>query len=126
MNRAERQRRAAIWALSYFKAPPAVPKISGLADAALCLDALAAGKTPERARIIAGALALDTLVTWCGAERDIRDAAAGLSILACGGSLDLDAAGQVRAGRLAEAFRSIAGRQEPEDLPAVSHASHFS
>jgi hypothetical protein len=123
MNRAERQRRAAIWALSYFKAPPAPPKISGV-DAALCLDALAAGKTPERARIIAGALALDTLVTWCGAERDIRDAAAGLSILACGGSLDLDAAGQVRASRLADAVRSVAGCRE--ELPSTSRASHYS
>jgi hypothetical protein len=38
--------------------------IAGLEDAAACLDALAADEIPDRARLIAAALTLDTLVFW--------------------------------------------------------------
>ena len=79
---------------------------SGLANAAAALDDLAAGRVPDRARLIAGALALDTL-RWSGvADRDILDAATGLTTLKTGGTLDLDAKGRARAAALAVAVRA--------------------
>jgi hypothetical protein len=77
---------------------------AGLEDAAATLDALAAGATPDRTRDIVGALALDAL-TWSTTSRDILDAAAGLGIIATGGTLDLDALGRRRARQLAHAVR---------------------
>ena len=65
---------------------------AGSEDAAATLDALAAGAAPDRTRAIVGALALDAL-TWATSSRDILDAAAGLAIIATGGTLDLDDAG---------------------------------
>ena len=86
---------------------PLSTPISGLSDAALALDALAAGTQPDRARLIAGALALDTLIKTTSASRDLLDAAAGLQILATGGTLDLDEAGRLRARQFAEAVRQL-------------------
>jgi hypothetical protein len=87
--------------------------IAGLEEAALVLDApFAAGEAPDRARVIVGALALDTLAAWDGADRDLRDAAAGLQTLACGGSLDLDEAGRRRARQLAMGARAMTKLEE--------------
>ena len=82
---------------------------AGLSDAASALDDLAAGTQPDRARVIAGALALDTLTRTTRPSRDLQDAAAGLQIIATGGSLDLDDAGRLRARQLAEAVRQAGG-----------------
>lgn len=76
-----------------------------LLDAAYCLDELAAGRIPDRTRLLTGALALDTLRLKGGADRDLLDAAAGLETLATGGTLDLSEAGQARAAFLAAAVR---------------------
>ena len=83
-----------------------------LFDAASALDELAAGRTPDRASVIAGALALDTLVQGGGADRELLDAAAGLEMLATGGDLSLDATGRERAARLAMAVRRAAALQK--------------
>jgi hypothetical protein len=79
--------------------------IAGLEDAARVLDSLAAGETPDHTDIVCGALGLDTLTRWTMASRDLLDATAGLRILACGGSLDLDRIGRLRAKALADAVR---------------------
>jgi hypothetical protein len=76
-----------------------------LHKAAIALDALAAGETPDRATLLAGALALESL-SRSHPERDVLDAAAGLHALATGGRLSLDEAGRERAGRLAEIVRA--------------------
>jgi hypothetical protein len=52
-------------------------------------------------------LALDTLIKTTSASRDLLDAAAGLQILATGGTLDLDEAGRLRARQFAEAVRQL-------------------
>jgi hypothetical protein len=75
-----------------------------LHQAASVLDELAAGIQPDRARLIAAALALDTLVRTTNAGRDLQDAAAGLQILATGGTLDLDEAGAFAPGNLPRRF----------------------
>jgi hypothetical protein len=87
--------------------PPLNTPIPGLNDAALVLDALAAGTQPARARLIAGALALDTLIKTTTPSRNLLDAAAGLQILATGGTLDLDEAGRLRARQFADAVRQL-------------------
>jgi hypothetical protein len=61
---------------------------------------------PDRARLLSGALALDTLQQSGQADRDLLDAAAGLETLARGGTLDLDAGGRERAATLAAAVRA--------------------
>lgn len=81
---------------------------TGLWDAAAVLEDQAAGRTPDRARVLAGALALDSLCQAGSADRDILDAAAGLRMLAEARTFDLDAEGRARAGRLAEAVRKAA------------------
>lgn len=78
-----------------------------LADAAAALDDLAAGRTPDRTRLLCGALTLDALRLRGEADRDILDAAAGLEILATGGTLDLDDTGRARAAHLASAVRHL-------------------
>lgn len=83
-----------------------------LVDAALVLDALAAGDTPDQARLLSGALALDALVRKGLADRDLLDAAAGLETIATGGILDLDAVGRGRAATLAVAVRRAAAQLE--------------
>jgi hypothetical protein len=73
-------------------------KVSGLADAVHALTELAAGRTPERSRLLAGALALSARVQH---DRDLLDAAAGLNAWAAGG-VELDDRDRARAGFLAE------------------------
>jgi hypothetical protein len=80
--------------------------LDSLESAAAVLDALAAGRVPDRAAVLAGALALNT---WCSRrapDRDLKDAAAGLETLATGGALDLDATGRQRAANLAAILRA--------------------
>ena len=79
--------------------PPLNTPIPGLSDVAAVLDAFAAGLQPDRTRLIAAALALDTLIKTTTPSRDLLDAAAGLQILATRGTLDLDDAGRRRAIR---------------------------
>jgi hypothetical protein len=79
-----------------------------LLDAAVALDDLAAGRAPDRARLLAGVLALDTLRRAGGADRDMLDAAAALEAIATGGALDLNETDRARAGRLAAAVRALA------------------
>jgi hypothetical protein len=87
--------------------------IRRLADAAAVLDELAAGLQPDRARLIAAALALDTLIKTTTPSRDLLDAAAGLQILATGGTLDLDEAGRSRARKFADTVRQIIVDRDP-------------
>ena len=82
-----------------------------LIDAAYALDEQAAGRMPDHRRLLLGALALDTLMNRGCADRDIRDAAAGLKYLAEGGTLDLDESGRQRAGYLANRVRAVAHEQ---------------
>jgi hypothetical protein len=55
--------------------------------------------------VLAAALALTAHCSRTDASRDMRDAAAGLEILATGGTLDLDASGRQRAAKLAGLVR---------------------
>lgn len=80
-----------------------------IVDAADVLDDLAAGRTPDRAKLIAGALALHTIVQQGRASRDILDAAAGIETVATGGILELEASGRERAAVLAIVIRNVAG-----------------
>ena len=87
-----------------------------MADAAFSLAEIAAGRVPSRSRLIAGALALDTLVKRGEFDRDLLDAAQGLSLAATGLALDLDDAGQARVAHLAAvvaARAGLAGRPQP-------------
>jgi hypothetical protein len=86
---------------------------SGLADAVYALEELASGRNPDRVRVIAGALALNTLIHRGENDRDVLDAAAGLASVTTGGSLDLDEAGRRRAGVLADVVRRIAAGVAP-------------
>jgi len=81
---------------------------NGLLDAASVLEARAAGRLPDRAQLLAGALALDTLCRAEVVDRDLLDAAADLQMLVNGRGPDLDAAGRARAAHLAEAVRKVA------------------
>ena len=81
--------------------------IAALLAAAAVLDELAAGNQPDRARLIAAALALDTLIKTTTPSRDLLDVAAGLQILATGGTLDLDEAGRNRARKFADTVRQL-------------------
>jgi hypothetical protein len=63
---------------------------------------------PDQAAVLAGALALESLCAAGGATRETLDAAAGLKVLARGGKLELDAAGQARAGSLPAHLRALA------------------
>ena len=80
---------------------------AGLVDAAKSLDALAAGIKPNRAEVISGALALNTLPVANRVRNDLQLAAMGLDILAISGNLDLDDVGRCYAGKLAEAVRKL-------------------
>lgn len=79
-----------------------------LNEAAAVLDTLAAGRVPERASLVSAALALNTLCHRGDVDQDLQDAAAGLDTLANGGTLELDAAGRVRAAKLAALVRAQA------------------
>ena len=94
-----------------------------LHQAAEVLDALAAGRVPDRAALLAAALALDTYRRSAESpSRDVLDAAAGLEVLATGGTLDLDETGRQRAAKLAEVVRSIKPRLEAMPQPMLSEA----
>lgn len=83
-----------------------------LLDAVRALDELATGHQPDRATLLSGALALNTIIHRGQADRDIRDAAAGLESMATGGCLELDATGRQRATVLALAVRRLAASSE--------------
>jgi hypothetical protein len=72
-----------------------------LRDASHCLTELAAGRTPERLFILAGALALDELRARTVFSRDLVDTAEGLAILARVGKIELNDEGRERAALLA-------------------------
>ena len=79
-----------------------------LLDAAYCLDELAVGRTPDPARLLAGALALHSRRLMGTANQSLLDAGAGLEALATGGTLDLSEDGQARAAVLAALVRKAA------------------
>jgi hypothetical protein len=79
----------------------------GLLNAAFVLDDLATGRVPDRARLLSGVLALDTLRSSGVADRDMLAAAAGLKAIARGGSPSLDETGRALAGALAVSVRDF-------------------
>jgi hypothetical protein len=79
-----------------------------LLDAAYALDELAAGRTPDRARLLAGVQALDSVrVEGTPADRDLLDAATELHLVARGATVDLTKRGRARAAAWADAVRRI-------------------
>jgi hypothetical protein len=79
-----------------------------LLDAAYALDELAAGRTPDSARLLAGALALDRArVEGTAADRDLLDAAAELHLVAAGATVDLTKRGRARAAAWAGIVRRL-------------------
>ena len=79
-----------------------------LFDAAYCLDKLSVGRTPDRTRLLADALALHTRRLMGAANQNLLDAGAGLEALAAGDTLDLSEHGQARAAVLAALVRKAA------------------
>lgn len=81
-----------------------------LLDAAYALDELAAGRAPDRTRLLAGARALDSVrVQGAPADRALLDAANELHLVASGGTVDLTKRGRARAAAWAEAVRRLGG-----------------
>jgi hypothetical protein len=79
-----------------------------LVDAVYALDELAAGRAPDRARLLAGARALDGVrVEGASADRDLLDAATELHLVARGATVDRTKRGRARAAVWAEAVRRI-------------------
>jgi hypothetical protein len=99
--------------------------IAALLAAAAVLDELAAGNQPDRARLIAAALALDTLIKTTTPSRDLLDAAAGLQILATGGTLDLDDAGRSRARKFADTVRQLIVDRDPIYAAIAAHRAAY-
>jgi hypothetical protein len=99
--------------------------IAALLAAAAVLDELATGNQPDRARLIAAALALDTLIKTTTPSRDLLDAAAGLQILATGGTLDLDEAGCLRARQFAETVRQLIADRDPIYAAIEAHRAAY-
>ncbi len=60
-----------------------------LLDAAYCLDERSVGRTPDRDRLLAGAIALHTRRLLGTTDQNLLDADAGLEALASGGKFDL-------------------------------------
>jgi hypothetical protein len=79
-----------------------------LLDAAYSLDELAAGRAPDRTRLLAGSLALDSLRVK-GASRDLLDAAAELHLVAGGATVDLTRRARARAAAWAGEVRRLSG-----------------
>jgi hypothetical protein len=80
-----------------------------LLDAAYALDELAAGRAPDRARLLSGAQALDNVRVEGGpSDRDLLDAANELYLVAGGATIDLTKRGRARAAAWAEAVRRVA------------------
>jgi hypothetical protein len=77
-----------------------------LLDAAYSLDELAAGRTPERGRLVAGSHALDGLRSQ-GASPDLLDAAAELHLVAGGATVNLTRRGRARAAAWAAEVRRL-------------------
>jgi hypothetical protein len=81
-----------------------------LLDAAYALDELAAGRRPDRARLLAGMRALDSVrVAGAPADRDLLDAAIELHLIARGATIDLTKRGRARAAAWAAAVRRVSG-----------------
>ena len=81
-----------------------------LLDADYALDELAAGRIPDRTRLLAGAQALDRVrIEATHADRDLLDAAAELHG-AVEGMLDLSENGRARSQLFAAAVRRISIR----------------
>jgi hypothetical protein len=79
-----------------------------LLDAAYALDELAAGRIPDRARLLEGVRALDGVrVKGVPADRELLDAATELHLVAGGATVDLTKRGRARAAAWAEAVRRI-------------------
>jgi hypothetical protein len=101
------------------------PLNTPITDAARVLDDLAAGMVPDRARLIAAALALDTLIKTTTPSRDLLNAAAGLQILATGGTLDLDETGRLRAHQFAETVRQLIVARDPIYAAIEAHQAAY-
>ena len=79
-------------------------------DAAYALDQIA-GRTPVRARLLAGVRALDKVrVEETAAVRELLDAAAELHLVADGDMVDLTQNGRARSKVLAAAARRLSSR----------------
>jgi hypothetical protein len=79
-----------------------------LLDAAYALDELAAGRTPDRARLLAGARALDGVRVEIGPDdRELLDATNELYLVAGGATVDRTKGGRARAAAWADAVRRI-------------------
>ena len=76
-----------------------------LQEAAAVLDALGAGQPLNRTDVLNAALILNTYCQRAEVTQDMLDAAAGLEIIATGGTLDLDEVGRRRATALAQVVR---------------------
>jgi hypothetical protein len=76
-----------------------------LLDAANALDALAAGRVPDRTPVMAGALALDRLSRD---DRDLVEARIALQLLTVSGPFESNQIGCGKAALLAAAVRRIA------------------
>ena len=82
-----------------------------LLDAAYALDELAAGRAPDRARLLAGSRALDSVRgEGTTADRDLLDAAAELHLVAAGATVDLTKRGRARAAAWAAVVRRLSPR----------------
>jgi hypothetical protein len=77
-----------------------------LLDAAYALDELAAGRTPDRERLLAGAFALDKACKEF-MDRDVFGAAAELHLVAAGGTVNLTKHGRARAAVWAASVRRL-------------------
>jgi hypothetical protein len=77
-----------------------------LLDAAYALDELAAGRTPDRERLLAGAFALDKACKEF-MDRDVFGAAAELHLVAAGGTVNLTTHGRARAAVWAASVRRL-------------------
>ena len=82
-----------------------------LQQAAAALEAVAAGRTPDRTTLLIATLSLDALCARGLADRELLDAAAGLKTIATGGTLELDEGGRRRARVLAAHVRELADAQ---------------
>jgi hypothetical protein len=81
---------------------------NGLSDAVYSLEEMAQGRPPEKARLLAGALAVNTIILRGRADRDVLDAGAGLEALAKGEEFELDEIGRKRALHLASVLSKLA------------------
>jgi hypothetical protein len=84
-----------------------------LLDAAYALDELAAGRAPDRTRLLAGVRALGSVrMTETTLDRARLDAEIELDLVLNGGTIDLTKNGRARAAAWAEAVRRMISRQQ--------------